>query len=172
MLSIIDCFELFIEKPSNLLAKACTCSTYKHYNTAKYLISVTSQGSISFISKGWGGRTSDKYITEHSGYLNNLLPGDIILADRGFDVADSVAIMGASLELPAFTKGCEQLSASEIENTRKMASVRIHVERAIGAVRQKITILSATGVITKELVKTKSSIGVLLDSIVSMLCIA
>ena len=170
VVSIIDCFELFIEKPSNLLAKACTWSTYKHYNTAKYLISVTPQGSISFISKGWGGRTSDKYITEHSGYLNNLLPGDIILADRGFDVADSVAIMGASLELPAFTKGREQLSASEIENTRKMANVRIHVERAIGAVCQKFTILSATGVITKELVQTKSSTGVLLDSIVRVCC--
>ena len=35
--SIIDCFELFIEKPSNLLAKACTWSQYKHYNTAKVL---------------------------------------------------------------------------------------------------------------------------------------
>ena len=102
--------------------------------------------------------------------LNNLLPGDIILADRGFDVADSVAIMGASLELPAFTKGREQLSASEIETTRKMANVRIHVERVIGAVRQKFTILSATGVITKELVQTKSSTGVLLDSIVRVCC--
>ena len=78
VVSIIDCFELFIEKPSNLLAKSCTWSSYKHYNTAKYLISVTPQGSVSFISKGWGGRTSDKYITEHSGYLNYLLPGDVI----------------------------------------------------------------------------------------------
>ena len=98
VVSIIDCFELFIEKTSNLLAKACTWSTYKQYNTAKYLISVTPQDSISFISKYWGGRTSDKYSTEHSRYLNKLLPGDIILADWGFDVADSVAIMGASLE--------------------------------------------------------------------------
>ena len=130
VVSIIDCFELFIEKPSNLLAKSCTWSTYKHYNTAKYLISVTPQGSVSFISKGWGGRTSDKHITEHSGYLKNLLPGDIVLADRGFNVrvADSVAVMGATLDLPAFTKGREQLSASEIESTRRIASVRIHVE--------------------------------------------
>ena len=47
--SIIDCFELFIEKPSNLLAKSCTWSQYKHYNTAKYLIGITPQGVISFI---------------------------------------------------------------------------------------------------------------------------
>ena len=53
---------------------ACTWSQYKHYNTIKYLISVTPQGVISFISNGWGGRTSDKYITENSGFLNHLLP--------------------------------------------------------------------------------------------------
>ena len=55
--SIIDCFELFIEKPSDLLAKSCTWSQYKHYNTAKYLISITPQGIISFISNGWGGKS-------------------------------------------------------------------------------------------------------------------
>ena len=125
---------------------------------------------VLFISKGWGGRTSDKYITEHSGYLNNLLPGDIILADRGFDVADSVALMGATLDIPAFTKGREQLSAGEIENTRKIANVRIHVERVIGAVRQRFTILSATGVLTKDLVQTKSNDCVLLDAVVRVCC--
>ena len=50
VVAIIDCFELFIEKPSNLLAKSCTWSRYKHYNTAKYLISITPQGVISFVS--------------------------------------------------------------------------------------------------------------------------
>ena len=39
-----------------------------------------------------------------------------------------------------FTKGCEQLAASEIEKTKKLAM--IHVERVIGAIRQKYTILS------------------------------
>ena len=51
-----------------------------------------------------GGRVSDKHIVEHSGYLNNLLPGDVILADRGFDVADSVAMLGATLDILAFTR--------------------------------------------------------------------
>jgi hypothetical protein len=30
---IIDCFEIFIDQPSNLLARAETWSNYKHNNT-------------------------------------------------------------------------------------------------------------------------------------------
>ena len=65
-----------------------------------------------------------------------------------------MAIMGARLEIPAFIKGREQLSAREIETTRKLANVRIHVERVIGVIRQRFTVLSATGVLSKELVCT------------------
>ena len=101
--SIIDCFELFIDKPSDLLAKSCTWSQYKHYNTAKYLIGITPQGTVSFTSNGWGGRVSDKHIVENSGYLKHLLPGDVVLVDRGSNVEDSVALQGATLDIPAFT---------------------------------------------------------------------
>ena len=141
---IIDCFEVFIERPSNLLARAVTWSTYKHHNTAKFLIGITPQGVVSFISDAWGGRVSDKYLTEHCGILSNLLPGDIVLADRGFDIADSVGIHQAKLHIPVFTKGKSQLSALEVEQTRSIANVRIHVEWVIGAVRQKYTVLQGT----------------------------
>ena len=50
--SIIDCSELFIEKPPNLPTNSYTWSQYKHYNTAKYLISITPQGIVSFNSNG------------------------------------------------------------------------------------------------------------------------
>ena len=98
------------------------------------------------------------YILENSGYLKNLHPGDIILADRGFDVADSVALFGATLEIPTFTRGCEQLPPVDVENTRKIANVRIHVERIIGSVRQRFQILSATGVLQNEFVSHKMAV--------------
>ena len=60
---MIDCFEIFIERPSDLKARAQTYSTYKSHNTMKYLIGIIPQGTISCISKGWGGKVSDKHVT-------------------------------------------------------------------------------------------------------------
>ena len=56
---IIDCFEVFINKPTNLLARAQTFSSYKNHNTIKVLIGITQQGTVSFVSEAWGGRTSE-----------------------------------------------------------------------------------------------------------------
>ena len=50
---IVDCFDIFIERPSNLTARAQTWSQYKHHNTIKYLIGITPQGSVFYI-KGLG----------------------------------------------------------------------------------------------------------------------
>ena len=75
---IIDCFEIFVDRPTDLLARAQTYSQYKHHNTVKYLIGITPQGTVSYISEGWGGRTSDKYVTEHCSLLSNLVPGDTV----------------------------------------------------------------------------------------------
>ena len=55
--------------------------------------------------------------------------------------SDSVGMMQARLHIPAFTRGKSQLDALEVENTRTIANVRIHVERVIGVVRQKYSIL-------------------------------
>jgi len=141
---IIDCFEVFIERPSSLLARAQTYSNYKKHNTVKFLIGITPQGSVAFISKGWGGRVSDVHLTENCGLLKKLLPGDVILADRGFTIQDSAGLYCAEVCIPPFTKGKSQLSKVEIEKARQLSHVRIHVERVIGVVRQKFSILHAT----------------------------
>ena len=46
---IIDCFEVFCERPTDLMARAQTFSNYKHHNTVKSLIGIAPQGVISYI---------------------------------------------------------------------------------------------------------------------------
>ena len=96
------------------------------------------------MSEAWGGRTSDKYLTENCGFLEHLLPGDMVMADRGFTIAESVGLKQAKLVIPAFTKGKSQLDPVDVEKTRGIANVRIHVERVIGLLRRKYTILEGT----------------------------
>ena len=83
---IIDCFEIFCERPSPLKARVQAYSDYKHDNTVMFLIGISPQVVITFISKGWGGRMSDKHLTEECGILEYLLPGDQVLAARGFTI--------------------------------------------------------------------------------------
>ena len=110
-----------MKKPSNLLAKGATWSQHKQANTAKILLGISLQDVTTFVSDSWGGRVSDKHLTRESVLFKKLLPGDILLADRGFDIAEDVALMQASLEIPAFTKGMTQLSPVDVEKTRKLA---------------------------------------------------
>ena len=141
---IIDFFEVFIEKPTNLLARAQTFSSCQYHNTIKILIGITLQGSISFVSETWRGRTSDKFLTENCGFLDKPLPGDMVMADRGFTVSESVGLKQAELVIPAFTKGKAQLDPVDVEKTRAVASVLIHVERVIGLLCNKCKILEGT----------------------------
>ena len=77
-------------------------------------------------------------MTDNCGIRKYLLPGDVILANRGFDIGDSAALSGATVEIPTFRKGKKQLSAFDVERSRKLASVRVHVERVIGLLRKNI----------------------------------
>lgn len=135
----------------------------------KYLIGITPQGSVSFISKGWGGQVSDKHLTENSNLLSNLISGDTVLADRGFDIKESAAMYCARVTLPSFTKGKKQLTGIEVEQTRHIANIRIHVERFIGLIRQKYSLLSGTQPI--DFVISKEGDLPLLDKIVTVCCV-
>ena len=69
---IIDCSEIIIRRSKDLLARAQVWSNYKHHSTVKFLIGITPQGTISYISK-----CADKEIVERSSLIDYLLPGTI-----------------------------------------------------------------------------------------------
>ena len=133
---IIDCTEVFIERPFNLNARAQIFSNYKSRNTIKYLVGITPSGAVSFLSTGWGGRASDKEITLNSGFLDKVTFIDCVLADRGFLIEEELATRGAVLGIPAFTRGKAQMFEKDVDMSRQIAHVRIHVERVIGQLKK------------------------------------
>lgn len=128
---IIDCAETVIQRPTYLRSRGETFSNYKSHNTAKYMVGISPHGQIMFISNAFGGRASDKFIVEKSVFLDYLLPGDEVMADRGFTIDDVLFPRRVELNIPAFTKCKPQLSGEDVTSTRRIARVRIHVERAI-----------------------------------------
>jgi len=102
---VIDCTEVFIEKPSTPSAQRATWSSYKHHNTLKTLVGITPNGMFSFVSKFWTGNTSDRHITEQSGLLELLEPGDSVMADKGFNIRDLLTKRKVLLNIPPLCKG-------------------------------------------------------------------
>ena len=57
------------------------------------------------------------------------------MADRGFEILDELTLIGVRLNIPPFLRGKTQLSEEELVETRRIASVRIHVERAMERIK-------------------------------------
>jgi hypothetical protein len=128
---IIDATEVYVQKSSLPELQQRTFSMYKNHNTYKGLIGISPSGAVIFISKLYPGSISDKELTRQSGLLDLLQAGDSVMADRGFDISDDLALRGISLNIPPFLRGKSQLSNGELIQTRRIASLRIHVERSM-----------------------------------------
>jgi len=124
---IIDCTELKVEQPNTVEQRVYMYSRYKGSYTVKFLVAITPNGMISFVSKCYGGRSSDSFITNDSGFLALLESGDEVLADKGFPgiktTDENVVIV-----MPPFLHN-GRFSEDEILETYNIASVRIHIER-------------------------------------------
>ena len=88
---ILDCAETIMQKASNLKSRGESYSNDKSHDTVKwvkYCVSIAPNGLIMHISRAYGGRASDKFIVQDCGILNRLVPGDEVMADRGFTIQD------------------------------------------------------------------------------------
>ena len=131
---IIDCSELFIETPSSFRSQSATYSSYKHHNTAKGLVGISPSGAVTFVSDLYSGRSSDQQITRDCGILDLLQSGDSVMADKGFEIESDLP-KDVSLNIPPFLRDKEHFSIEEETITRRIASLRIHVERAIARIK-------------------------------------
>ena len=120
--------------PSNPTAQQLTFSNYKNHNTLKALIGITPSRAVCFVSDLYGGNISDKKLTAGCGILKLLESGDTVMADRGFTIKD-IFPAGVTLNVPPRLNETGQLMENERVTTRRIASIRIHVERAIERVK-------------------------------------
>ncbi|KAJ8412664.1 hypothetical protein AAFF_G00116150 [Aldrovandia affinis] len=126
---VLDCTEVAVSNTERLDTQSHLYSHYKGRTTLKALIGVAPNGIITFASDLYGGSTSDKAITADCGVLQQLEPGDMVMADKGFTIRD-ILPEGVSLNIPTFLVN-GQFTMEEINHNRLVASARIHVERSI-----------------------------------------
>ena len=96
------------------------------------IFGIAPNGFVIFVSHLYGGHISDKAMTQDCGLIDLLKPGDVVMADKGFDIQHLLAPKKA---IPPFMGGKEQLTLEEEAETRHMASVRIHMERVIERIK-------------------------------------
>jgi hypothetical protein len=132
-----DCLEIAIQKPVDAFEQALTWSDYKKANTIKFYVVITPNGLFSFCSAGYGGRATDEMIVFHCGFLDLLKRGMVIMLDRGFKKVQSMVLeKGCEVVRPPSVSEGKQLSKEQVLTGRKIAGVRIHVERAIRRIRE------------------------------------
>ena len=132
---IIDATEIFVERPSMPELQQIAFSSYRNHNTYKALVGISTGGVVTFVSKLYSGAISDRELTKKSGLLDLLERGDTVMADRGFTIQDDLTPLGVQVNIPPFLKGKEQLDGEELIETRRIVSLRIHVERAMERIK-------------------------------------
>jgi hypothetical protein len=97
----------------------------------KGLIGITPHGAVCYVSSLYTGSISDREITRCCGILDLLEPNTSIMADKGFNIADLLQSKRVGLNLPPYLSNSVQFSPEQVKETKTIAKLRIHVERAI-----------------------------------------
>lgn len=127
--AVIDATEITQDIPTDLNNQNDCYSNYKSRHTVKAVTAVAPNAAIVYVSDLYPGSTSDVAIVEHSKMLEQFVPGDLILADKGFTLFSKLP-KGVSLNIPPFLTGKTHFTKQEADLCFRIGKARIHVERA------------------------------------------
>ena len=92
-----------------------------------------------FFPKYMCGRARDKFICNDKGYFDYLGRYDKVKADRGFQKAyvsfQELMLKHCTLGVPPGARIKSQITSSEVKQTKKIANVTIHAERATNRIK-------------------------------------
>lgn len=128
--AVIDVIEINIQSPKNLCCQIGTYSSYKSSNTVRFMTAVSPGGLITYISKAFLGRSSDKAIFEKSNFIKLFESGDGLMTDKGFLIDDVCQEHNVQLIRPPFLRNKVQFSKEEALLNATIAKARVHVERS------------------------------------------
>ncbi|KAK6184406.1 hypothetical protein SNE40_006886 [Patella caerulea] len=144
-LVIIDTTELKVQVPSALQKHSESYSSYKSHTTLNGLLGVDPNGGIMFVSQLFEGSISDKQIVSRLGFLEvlkqkllvgEILKGDGIVPDKGFEIGKELGNLGLQLNIQPFLKNKVGFNEYDVIKAQTIARHRINVERAICKIRR------------------------------------
>ena len=104
----------FSSSAKDLYLQGATWSDYQHHNTVKVLIACTPNSFISYVSPVYTRRISEKALTADCGFLEKLSPLSMVMADKGFNIADLCATNMLSLHVPPGKRGHSQMTTDAV----------------------------------------------------------
>lgn len=124
--AMLACLDIPLEKPED-----------PDYEQMKSLIAMDEAGCIIFISDIFNANIKERELVELSGILHKLKPGDCVLADESFDVADLMKEKSVLFNWPPIYRNKKQLIGEEKKRGEDiMQQNRLTVKRIIEAVRE------------------------------------
>ena len=128
VVSIIDCLEIQIEEPSDLVFQTLTWSTYYNCNFSchAHLMGLSVLFQMILVDE-----------SQMVQWWNNLYPGFYILADSGFkNVSALLQRRNCTLIQPSSVSQDTQCSREEVKQSKQITALCIHVKLLIGRVRE------------------------------------
>lgn len=102
---ILDGTEVKMQMSKNFQRQGNTHSSYKHYNSVKFLVGVSPRGAIIYNSEGYEGSISDNELFKSCDIHHFLEEGDVLMVDRGFTIQDVCDENNLKLLIPPFLAG-------------------------------------------------------------------
>ncbi len=129
----LDVTECLIHRPSDNIIQRLYYSGKTRKHTIKYEIGIQLQtGKIIWLSGGTPGSVHDLTIVRNSGLISNLLPGEMVLADKAY-IGETCFLHPIK---PAITNEEKQIN-SAISSIRETVEHTIHRIKIFGFTQQK-----------------------------------